>query len=251
MQASKIWKIKARKFISENRQSIAHVWSSFCFSQKFKPQDFYEIISEQWNIIMETAKHKWRWSVSRCTSIFNSAELSGLLKLENSSRQSQFNLTLVIFANNTAGVVTSLWVYLFHTGAWARVSAIQKARKLCTKPLRQKKGGNFKALQNLSRIWWSHFYLPVWNILLRKRSSSSHIESQCLTLKNSVQYFSFSSKYNKNILRSLLTIHITNSRFCKQSHRGRSYNKKWLEFDYSKDKWQQMLSFLYIQIIQK
>lgn len=139
MQASKIWKIKARKFISENRQSIAHVWSSFCFSQKFKPQDFYEIISEQWNIIMETAKHKWRWSVSRCTSIFNSAELSGLLKLENSSRQSQFNLTLVIFANNTAGVVTSLWVYLFHTGAWARVSAIQKARKLCTKPLRQKK----------------------------------------------------------------------------------------------------------------
>lgn len=139
MQSSKIWKIKARKVISENRQSIAHVWSSFCFSQKFKPQDFYEIISAQWNIIMETAKYKWRWSVSRCTSIFNSAELSGRLKLENSSSQSQFNLTLVIFTNNTAGVVISFWVYLFHTGAWPRVTAVQNYINFASKPLRQKR----------------------------------------------------------------------------------------------------------------
>lgn len=126
MQSSKVWKIKARKVISENRQSIAHVWSSFHFSQKFKPQDFCEIISAQWNIIMETEKYKWRWSVSRCTSIFNSAELSGLLKLGNSSSQSQISIALIIFTNYTTGSVISFWVYLFHTGAWPRVTAIQK-----------------------------------------------------------------------------------------------------------------------------
>lgn len=176
MQSSKIWKIKARKVISENRQSIAHVWSSFCFSQKFKPQDFYEIISVQWNIIMETAKYKWRWSVSRCTSIFNSAELSGLLQLENSSSQSQLSLTFVIFTNNTAGVVISVWVYLFYARAWPRVLPYKRDINF-TQKLWSKKRGHLKALQNPSRVWWSHFHLPVCNILLPIWSNFSHIRS--------------------------------------------------------------------------